>query len=113
MDDPTPPPIDLDHLAQYTAGDAVVEAEVLGMFVPNAAQYIDTMAAGGQADDWRIAAHSLKGVARGVGAFEVAALAEAAEKVEASARDERQRHVADLRRALARVRDFVDTRARA
>jgi HPt (histidine-containing phosphotransfer) domain-containing protein len=110
VSEPTAEPIDLDHLSQYTAGDPALEAEILGMFVPSAIAYVDQMQDGATNTDWHVAAHSLKGVARGVGAFEVADLAEAAEKVEAAAQRERERHVISLRRALERVRVFVDSR---
>lgn len=112
MTDPAPP-IDLDHLAQYTAGDAALEAEILGMFLPSAAGYIEQMQSAGVGAGWADAAHGLKGVARGVGALEIAALAETAETVDAGDRKERERQVEQLNVALDRARAFIEARREA
>jgi HPt (histidine-containing phosphotransfer) domain-containing protein len=74
------PAIDLLHLSRYTLGNRVLEAEVLALF---AAQLPDTLLALRRArgeSDWRIAAHTLKGSARAVGAWRLAELAEQAER---------------------------------
>lgn len=106
------PPIDLVHLAQYTGGDPKVEAEVLAMVAPQAQGYIKTMAASNGGEAWLVAAHSLKGMALGVGARVLAALAEAAEKSEAVAPALRASCLADLEAEVARIRAFVDGRAK-
>lgn len=106
----TRPPIDLAHLGTYTQGDQALERELLGMFVPSAEGYIAAMAeAGAQAhgEDWWKAAHSLKGVALGVGAWEVAELAEAAEGRRGAVPPACQDVVANICAALERVRCFV------
>jgi HPt (histidine-containing phosphotransfer) domain-containing protein len=74
------PAIDLLHLSRYTLGNRALEAEVLALFV---AQLPDTLLALRRArgeSDWRIAAHTLKGSARAVGAWRLADLAEQAER---------------------------------
>ena len=74
------PAIDLRHLSRYTLGNRTLDAEVLALF---AAQLPDTIlalrCARGESD-WRIAAHTLKGSARAVGAWRLAELAEQAER---------------------------------
>lgn len=55
-----------------------MELKLLTMFLYSAQEYIDAMAAG-EGDDWWKGAHSLKGIALGVGAGELAALDEWAE----------------------------------
>ncbi|MDP6563590.1 MAG: Hpt domain-containing protein [Alphaproteobacteria bacterium] len=100
------PAIDLAQLGTYTAGDRDLERELLELFVPNAEGYIDAMAAGGGAP-WSAAAHGLKGVAKGVGAWQLAELAEAAEALSEASPGDRAAAVAGLRAAHGRVRSFV------
>jgi HPt (histidine-containing phosphotransfer) domain-containing protein len=71
-------PIDLVHLARMTLGDRSLEREVLQLFVRQAAVLLGRMDA---AEPNAIAAlaHTLKGSARGLGAWRVACAAEAVE----------------------------------
>jgi HPt (histidine-containing phosphotransfer) domain-containing protein len=71
-------PIDLVHLARMTLGDRSLEREVLQLFDRQATLLIARMrsaAPGGAAT----LAHTLKGSARGIGAWRVARAAEALE----------------------------------
>jgi HPt (histidine-containing phosphotransfer) domain-containing protein len=72
-------PIDLDHLARQTMGQKDLETEVLTLFLRQARQCVRNMATAGIGERSAFA-HSLKGSARGVGAFP---LAERAERLEA------------------------------
>jgi HPt (histidine-containing phosphotransfer) domain-containing protein len=72
-------PIDFAHLAQYTAGDQALERDLLTEFVGNAEKYVAAIAAAPASESGQVAAHTLKGVAKGVGAF---ALADAAAEAE-------------------------------
>jgi HPt (histidine-containing phosphotransfer) domain-containing protein len=76
-------PIDLVHLSRQTFGDHDLERELLGLFDAQAAQIAKRLhapAALGDAD-WRIGlAHTVKGSARAIGAFEVGQAAEAYEQ---------------------------------
>jgi len=80
---PSPPlapdegPIDLQHLARMTLGDAALEREVLGMFASQATALVAKLAA--LPAEAVALAHTLKGSARAVGAFRVAECAEALE----------------------------------
>ncbi len=71
--------VDLVHLAHFTMNDDALAAEVLELFVANAPKYLSQMRDAHSADDWRLAAHTLKGSARAIGAWKVACAAEAAE----------------------------------
>ena len=65
-------PVDLKHLAQYTGGEADLNAEVLEMFVHQCAQALTRLYALVEVNDtgsWRDVLHTLKGSALGVGAF--------------------------------------------
>jgi HPt (histidine-containing phosphotransfer) domain-containing protein len=71
-------PIDLVHLARTTMGDRSLEREVLQLFDRQASVLVGRMRAaapGGIA----MLAHTLKGSARGIGAWRVARTAEALE----------------------------------
>jgi hypothetical protein len=64
-------PIDLDHLSRMTLGDRALERDVLSLFdrqIGFLMERIETAAAPVAA----AAAHTLKGSAKGIGAFEVA-----------------------------------------
>ena len=81
-------PIDIDHLNRYTGGDPAVNQEILRMFEDQCATTVATLerfakegGAGGK--EWRELTHTLKGAARGVGAFALADLAAEAEKIPA------------------------------
>jgi HPt (histidine-containing phosphotransfer) domain-containing protein len=93
--------IDLKHLARMTLGERSLEAEVLMLFDRQAAVLLDHMR---QAAPQAIAAfaHTLKGSARGIGAWRVAAAAEAVE-IDAGRPD-----AADVAGAVARLAAAVD-----
>lgn len=69
--------LDLDHLARQTMNDADLQRDVLRIFEQQMAEKLTALA--NPQGSVKEVAHSIKGSARGVGAFEVAALAEALE----------------------------------
>lgn len=73
--------IDLVHLSKYTLGDRRLEGELLSLFRSQAGVYLDRMASAKDTREWKEAAHSLKGSARGIGAWYVANHAEDAEQL--------------------------------
>ena len=77
--------IDFAHLERYTAGDPALTSEVLGLFREQAAMWMRLLTPDAPAQAWRDAAHTLKGAALGVGAFD---LAEACATAEQNADDE-------------------------
>jgi HPt (histidine-containing phosphotransfer) domain-containing protein len=74
-------PVDLIHLSRYTGGERALNVEILQLFVGQSADLMRQLQAVIEARDakaWRDITHSLKGAARGIGAFELAqAVAEA------------------------------------
>ena len=64
-------PIDFDHLARQTMGQKDLEAEVLRLFLRQARDCVRSIHASKGNDRVGIA-HTLKGSARGIGAFNVA-----------------------------------------
>ena len=71
-------PIDLVHLSRMTLGDRGLEREVLALFDRQATVLVSRMRSAPPGSVTTVA-HTLKGSARGVGAWRVAAAAEAVE----------------------------------
>jgi len=78
-------PVDLVHLAMLTQGDADLEREVLSIFVSQAPVYLAAYRAAADGEGRRRAAHTLKGAARGIGAWRLAQAAELAETTNSAA----------------------------
>lgn len=94
------PVFDREHLAQYTSGDAALEAELFGLLKEQAERCLNAMQAATDGNAWRAAAHTLKGASRGVGAFD---LAEACQRAEEATEASWPAAVADVRAASARA----------
>jgi hypothetical protein len=77
---PADQPIDLAHLSRMTLGERSLECEVLALFGRQAELLLPRIRAGAPAVI-AAAAHTLKGSARGIGAWRVARAAEAVEAV--------------------------------
>jgi HPt (histidine-containing phosphotransfer) domain-containing protein len=99
-------PVDLEHLRRYTLGDRGLELEILGLFVDQLPITIGALKSATTDKEWGMAAHTLKGSARAVGARSLAALAEDAERL-ASTAD------ADMRGATVRRLEAAAREARA
>ena len=69
--------VDFAYLERFAAGDAGVVEEVLSLFREQATLWGPMLEPG--AAGWRDAAHTVKGMARGVGAFALGDACEAAE----------------------------------
>ena len=72
-------PVDLVHLARYTMGNRSLEREVLRLFCCQSELYVERLRDAEDSAAWQEAAHTLKGSARGIGAWKVAEFAEKAE----------------------------------
>ena len=71
---------DLAHLDRQTFGDAALQDELLRLFEQQCGRLIPVIAGAAPSRERADAAHTLKGSARAVGAWPVAAHAEALEK---------------------------------
>lgn len=77
--------VDIDHLSRYTGGDEALNAEVLRLFDNQVIEMVGKLRAILDARDskaWKEVTHTLKGAARGIGAFDFADAAAAAEPVD-------------------------------
>ncbi len=68
-------PLDLVHLTRQTLGDANLEREVLSLFASQSRLYVERMTNAKTGEARRMAAHTILGSARSVGAWRVAAAA--------------------------------------
>ncbi len=100
-------PIDLVHLSRYTLGNRSLENELLGLFRSQADVYLARLDDGADDKEWKNAAHSRKGSARGLGAWALDDLAEEAEQLAAG--DDRSDVKARMRSAIASVNAFIDS----
>ncbi|TGP26551.1 MULTISPECIES: Hpt domain-containing protein [unclassified Mesorhizobium] len=94
-------PVDMAHLARQTMDDRALEQEVLALFVQQALSVRDKIL-DADAKERVLLAHSLKGSARGIGAFAVAECAAAIEK-----QPEDARMLKKLGVLIEEVRDFI------
>jgi HPt (histidine-containing phosphotransfer) domain-containing protein len=115
MAEPMAKPIDLDHLNIYTGGDGTLNCQILGLFDGQCREIIEklsNLAAGEEtaetAKNWREIVHSLKGAARGVGAFKLGEIAAEAEKMRLSDNMEVLETVERLKTNAATVHQFID-----
>src|SRR5471032_3423761 len=78
-------PVDLSHLARYTGGDKTLNAEILKLFDGQVSEMVGQLLGVLEQRDarkWREVTHTIKGAARGVGAFAMGDAAAAAEPVD-------------------------------
>ncbi len=94
-------PVDLSHLSRQTMGDRELEREVLSLFVHQALGVRDKIV-NADLKQRLLLAHTLKGSARGVGAF---AIADCAAEIENSPTD--RLILKRLAKLIDEVRDFI------
>jgi HPt (histidine-containing phosphotransfer) domain-containing protein len=105
-------PIDLEHLARYTGGERTLNAEILRLFdgqVTDMVGQLNTVLAQRDAKRWREIAHTIKGAARGVGAFGMGEAAAAAEPVDPANGEKAVAAIKVLEGEAATVRAFIQT----
>jgi HPt (histidine-containing phosphotransfer) domain-containing protein len=105
-------PIDLVHLARMTFGDRSLEREVLQLFDRQSALLLERMRAANGEDTARLA-HTLKGSARGVGAWQVAAAAATVETAATGDARARDAAIAKLAAAIEQARGIIGELLRA
>ncbi len=79
LEEPETQAVDMDHLLHYTMGDENLAREVLGLFSTQGRIYLENLSETSDPKERKIAAHTLKGSAKGVGAHRVAGRAETLE----------------------------------
>lgn len=89
--------IDFAHLDRFTAGDAALTEEVLGLFREQVELWLRVLDPALPDQSWKDAAHTLKGAALGVGAFAFADACAEAEAADARGPAARGLALAELR----------------
>jgi len=82
------PVLDFAHLSTYTMNDGELERELLGIFQVQMREHLGGLRQAKASEEWKFAAHTLKGAARALGATRVADDAEALEDLGFEARAE-------------------------
>jgi HPt (histidine-containing phosphotransfer) domain-containing protein len=103
-------PIDLDHLARYTGGEKALNTEILRLFdsqVTDMVGQLNTVLAERDTKRWREIAHTIKGAARGVGAFGMGEAAAAAEPIDPANTDRARAAIQTLESEAQSVRGFI------
>ncbi|HEX4118136.1 MAG TPA: Hpt domain-containing protein [Rhizomicrobium sp.] len=103
--------IDLEHLARYTGGEKALNSEVLRLFddqITVMVGELHTLLASRDAKRWREVAHTIKGAARGVGAFSMGDLAASAEPISPTDASAAKDVIAKLEREAQTVRAFIE-----
>jgi HPt (histidine-containing phosphotransfer) domain-containing protein len=106
----TEQPVDLDHLDRYTGGDRAINREILLLFETQCREMIaklEHLSSGeNDAKSWHHIAHTLKGAARGIGAFALGDAAAEAEKT-GSEKDATLAALQRLKHTSAAVHVFI------
>jgi len=91
----------MSHLARYTGGDRTLNTEILRLFNGQLNDMVSQLLTVLQQRDvrkWREVTHTLKGAARGVGAFAVGEAAAAAEPIDPALSQDRAIQVIEVLR---------------
>lgn len=107
---PSGNPVDFEHLARYTLDEPELEREVLGLFCSQSVLLLDQLRAAKSDEDWKQAAHSLKGSARAIGAWRMAQAAEQAEALQGDGLSElRSARVDEVEASLREAEAYIAT----
>jgi HPt (histidine-containing phosphotransfer) domain-containing protein len=104
--------IDMGHLDRYTGGDAKVNAEVLRLFETQTNDLIARLQAildARDAKSWKQVTHTIKGAARGIGAFAMADAAAQCEPIDLADRNRASTAISLLKTHTDAVQAFIQT----
>lgn len=105
---PSQRPVDLVHLSRYTLGNRALEREILELFRTQSDIYLRRLESAETEKAWAEAAHTIKGSARGIGAWGIAAAAEVAEGLKGADWAERRgTMLIALSQEIHAVNDFI------
>jgi HPt (histidine-containing phosphotransfer) domain-containing protein len=104
-------PVDLSHLARYTGGERALNGEILRLFDGQLNEMVANLKDVLERRDtrsWRQITHTIKGAARGIGAFAIGEAAAAAEPVDPLLqRDKAEAAIETLRKQSEAVQAFI------
>jgi HPt (histidine-containing phosphotransfer) domain-containing protein len=96
-------PVDLVHLSRQSLGDRSLENEILRLFHSQSKLYMDRLENATTAEERKMAAHTVVGSARGLGAWKVATEAELVEQACGRGCD-----VTSLREAVEEANAYIE-----
>jgi HPt (histidine-containing phosphotransfer) domain-containing protein len=102
--------VDLEHLARYTGGDKALNAEIMRLFDMQASELVAKLHAildARDAKSWKEITHTLKGAARGIGAFAMGDAAAKCEPVDLADRGHASAAIANLEARATQVQSFI------
>ncbi|MEI9990415.1 MAG: Hpt domain-containing protein [Rhizomicrobium sp.] len=102
--------VDLEHLARYTGGDRAINAEVMRLFDGQANELVARLQSildARDAKSWKEVTHTLKGAARGIGAFAMGDAAARCEPLDLSDRQGATDAIAALKARADAVQAFI------
>lgn len=103
-------PVDLTNLREMTDGDHDLEMELFEEFYRSATQCIVNMennCTDGENEDWRAAAHALKGTAYNLGAEPLGGLCKVAQEKFAASGAEKQEMLSGIKAEYAEVEKYL------
>lgn len=112
MSDAAAKVIDLDHLARYTGGDKAINAEVMRLFDAQATELVARLHGildARDAKSWKEVTHTLKGAARGIGAFPMGDAAACCEPIDLADHISATSAIAVLKSRSDAVQAFIRT----
>lgn len=106
--DKSNPAVDIEHLRRYTFGDQALEKEILSLFLGQLPETIAALRVAANQRDWKVAAHTLKGSCRAVGAFRLGDIAQDAEQIAYGSGSEAcAAAIARLEEAASEARSYI------
>lgn len=103
-------PVDLVHLSRYTLGNRSLEREVLTLFLTQSRLYVERLRGANCSKDWCDAAHTIKGSAKSIGAWQLARCAEKAETMSAADRKSGAAGLLDeLERLISQTNSYIQS----
>jgi HPt (histidine-containing phosphotransfer) domain-containing protein len=110
MGEPVNQVVDLEHLARYTGGDRTINAEVMRLFDQQANELVARLHAildARDAKSWKEVTHTIKGAARGIGAFAMGDAAARCEPLDLGDRTGASAAIATLEARADAVQAFI------
>jgi HPt (histidine-containing phosphotransfer) domain-containing protein len=104
------PAVDLAQLSRFTGGDRSVNSDVLNLFLDQSSAMLarlETALSRHDLADWKVAAHTLKGGSRGIGADGLAGAAASLELLDPADFERAARALRDLKTHLAATNAFI------
>lgn len=98
-------PLNRTYLARFTLSNLALEREVLQLFAQQMPAYLDQLREAKTREEWKLAAHTIKGSALAIGAERLASVARVAEGLEVDTtspdQDDKRRQAAEAVTAAA------------